>query len=193
MIEQTRFLSTVFLCSEFKLENYLLWSKFLQEKCFRWCLFAGKKSQKLEPAKISCHTVVRNRPLYIGTLSLALLVGVWSICCSFCCCFCVCVWVGGGKEGWGRCIQIVGAALREVSSEGLGIGREGKRTSLLPPSIPSLQHVLLFILHFSSLSPIWTREQATQKNTLQWGCGYGCFGFISLIYLHSFSYLNILQ
>ena len=136
MIEQTRFLSTVFLCSEFKLENYLLWSKFLQEKCFRWCLFAGKKSQKLEPAKISCHTVVRNRPLYIGTLSLALLVGVWSICCSFCCCFCVCVWVGGGKEGWGRCIQIVGAALREVSSEGLGIGREGKRTSLLPPSIP---------------------------------------------------------
>ena len=35
VIEQTRFLSTVFLCSEFKLENYLLWSKFLQEKCFR--------------------------------------------------------------------------------------------------------------------------------------------------------------
>ena len=29
-----------------------------------------------------------------------------------------------------------GAALREESSEGVGIGREGKRTSLLPPSIP---------------------------------------------------------
>ena len=30
VIEQTRFLSTLFLCSEFKLE-YLLWSKFLRE------------------------------------------------------------------------------------------------------------------------------------------------------------------
>ena len=28
MIKQTRFLSTVFLCSEFKFENKLLWSKF---------------------------------------------------------------------------------------------------------------------------------------------------------------------
>jgi len=48
-----------------------------------------------------------------------------------------------------------GAALREVNSEGVGIGREGKRTSLLPdPPFPSLQHFLLFILRFSSLSPI---------------------------------------
>ena len=64
----------------------------------------------------------------------------------------VCVWVGGGKGGWGRCIQIMGAALREVSSEGVGIGREGKRTSLLPPSIPLSSTV--FTRHFYSLSPI---------------------------------------
>ena len=35
MIEQTRFLSTVFSCSEFKF-GYLLRSKFLQEKCLRY-------------------------------------------------------------------------------------------------------------------------------------------------------------
>ena len=32
VIEQTRFLSTVFLCSEFKLENISLWGKFLRKK-----------------------------------------------------------------------------------------------------------------------------------------------------------------
>ena len=59
MIEQTRFLSTVFLCSEFKLEEFLLWSKSLQEFLFAGNSFCGslKKSRKLEPAKISCHTV----------------------------------------------------------------------------------------------------------------------------------------
>ena len=35
VIEQTRFLSTVFLCSEFKLENISLWGKFLRKKCLR--------------------------------------------------------------------------------------------------------------------------------------------------------------
>ena len=35
VIEQTRFLSTVFSCSEFKF-GYLLRSKFLQEKCLRY-------------------------------------------------------------------------------------------------------------------------------------------------------------
>ena len=35
VIEQTRFPSTVFLRSEFKLENILLWTKFLREKCLR--------------------------------------------------------------------------------------------------------------------------------------------------------------
>ena len=34
VIEQTRFLGTVFLCSEFRLE-YLLWSKFLRGKFVR--------------------------------------------------------------------------------------------------------------------------------------------------------------
>ena len=66
VIEQTQFLSTVFLYSEFKLEN-LLWSKFLWEKCLWQFLFAGiyfcrslekaQKSLKLEPAKILCQTV----------------------------------------------------------------------------------------------------------------------------------------
>ena len=67
MIEQTQFLSTVFLCSEFKLEN--TYSKvnfcgknvrgnfYLRELIFldRWKNRA--KSEKLEPAKISWHTV----------------------------------------------------------------------------------------------------------------------------------------
>ena len=40
MIEQTRFLSTVFSCSEFKF-GYLLWSKFLQEKCLRYFIYGN--------------------------------------------------------------------------------------------------------------------------------------------------------
>ena len=63
VIEQTRFLSTVFSCGEFKLENIYSGVNF----CGRNVLFAGtyvcgslekpQKTQKLEPAKISCHTV----------------------------------------------------------------------------------------------------------------------------------------
>ena len=40
VIEQTRFLGIVFLCSEFRLE-YLLRSKFLRGKFVRYFLFAG--------------------------------------------------------------------------------------------------------------------------------------------------------
>ena len=40
VIEQTRFLGIVFLCSEFRLE-YLLWSKFLRGKFVRYFLYAG--------------------------------------------------------------------------------------------------------------------------------------------------------
>ena len=69
----------LYMCSEFKLDDirstwvigcweYLLWSKFLREKCLLYLLFAGtlfcgsleksQKPQKLEPAKISCHKVL---------------------------------------------------------------------------------------------------------------------------------------
>ena len=65
MIEQTRFLSTEFLCSEFKLQKIysgILWGKnvccnfYLRELIFCRSL---KKSEelKLEPTKISCHTI----------------------------------------------------------------------------------------------------------------------------------------
>ena len=60
VIEQTWFLSTVFLYSKFKFEN-LLWSKFLREKCLWQFLFEGiyfcrlleklQKSQKFEQVK----------------------------------------------------------------------------------------------------------------------------------------------
>ena len=52
MIEQRQFLSIVFLCSEFKLEY--IYSNFFAESYFYGSV---EKSQKLEPAKISCHTV----------------------------------------------------------------------------------------------------------------------------------------
>ena len=62
MIEQTRFLSTVFLCSEFKLENIYSGVNFsgknfcgnfhLRELIFYGSLEKPQKSQKLEPAKI---------------------------------------------------------------------------------------------------------------------------------------------
>jgi len=66
VIEQTRFLNTVFLCSEFELENIYSGANFcgknvcgnfyLRELTFadRWT----EKSQKLEPTKISCRAVV---------------------------------------------------------------------------------------------------------------------------------------
>ena len=41
VIEQTRFLSTVFLCSEFKLENISLWGKFLRKKMFAVIFMCG--------------------------------------------------------------------------------------------------------------------------------------------------------
>ena len=69
MIEQTRFLSSVFLCSEFKLENIYSGVNFLGGKMFavifnyilRESILGGslEKSQKLEPAKSSCHRVFR--------------------------------------------------------------------------------------------------------------------------------------
>ena len=60
VIEQTRFLSTVFLCSEFKLENiYSGVNSCVKNVLFEGTFFCGSLeiSQKLEPAKISCHTV----------------------------------------------------------------------------------------------------------------------------------------
>ena len=63
VIEQTWFLSIVFLCSEFKLENISRWGIFLRKKMFAVIFICGNlflriagKSQKLELAKISRHT-----------------------------------------------------------------------------------------------------------------------------------------
>ena len=60
-----------FVCvANLSYREYLLWRKFLRTKCLRYFLFAGtyfcgsleksQNSQKLEPSKISCHTVVEN-------------------------------------------------------------------------------------------------------------------------------------
>ena len=63
MIEQTRFLSTVFLCNEFKLDNIYCGVNFCGKNVcgnfyLRELTFGSlEKSQKLEPAKISCHAV----------------------------------------------------------------------------------------------------------------------------------------
>ena len=67
MIEQTRFRNTVFLCSEFKLENIypkvnfcgenMCGNFYLQALIFADSWKIGKKTQKLEPAKISSYTV----------------------------------------------------------------------------------------------------------------------------------------
>ena len=65
VIEQTRFVSTVFLCSEFKLETIYSGVNFCRKNVcgnfyLRGTYSCGslKKPQKLEPAKISCHTVL---------------------------------------------------------------------------------------------------------------------------------------
>ena len=64
VIEQTRFLSTVFLCCEFKSENIYSGVNFCgKHVCgnfyLRELIFADRleKSQILEPAKIFCHPV----------------------------------------------------------------------------------------------------------------------------------------
>ena len=60
-----------FVCvANLSYREYLLWRTFLRTKCLRYFLFAGtyfcgsleksQNSQKLEPSKISCHTVVKN-------------------------------------------------------------------------------------------------------------------------------------
>ena len=71
VIEQTRFLDTVFLCSEFRLEypgvNFcgknLCDNFYLRELNFCGSLKKKnpEKSQKLEPRKILCHTVVERQ------------------------------------------------------------------------------------------------------------------------------------
>ena len=86
MIEQTRFLSTAFLCSELKLEYIYSGINFCGKNasgnffggnyCVLLC-FCGslKKAQKLEPAKISCHTVSLVYPnfvCFVDSLSLFL-------------------------------------------------------------------------------------------------------------------------
>ena len=66
VIEQTRFLSIAFLCSEFMLENIYSGANFCGKNVcgnfhLRELIFADRwteKSQKLEPSKISCRTVV---------------------------------------------------------------------------------------------------------------------------------------
>ena len=75
MIEQTLFLGAVFLCGESKLENIFYGLNFCGknfEVYLRELIFADrwknrqkkqkKNSPKLEPAKISCHTVIDSLP-----------------------------------------------------------------------------------------------------------------------------------
>ena len=77
MIEQTQFLSTVFLCSEFKLEDIYSGVDLLGKKfCANFFFFVETnflrivekivKSQKLEPVKISCHTVSHGITVGLG-------------------------------------------------------------------------------------------------------------------------------
>ena len=74
MIEQTRFLGAVFLCSEFKLENIYSGVNFCR-KMFAVIFFAAtyfcgslekpQKLQKLEPAKIFVPDVILNKLIII--------------------------------------------------------------------------------------------------------------------------------
>ena len=78
VIEQTRFLSTVFLCSEFKLADIYSGVNFLgKNACANFFFFWREtkflrivekiaKSQKLEPVKISCHTVSHGTTVGLG-------------------------------------------------------------------------------------------------------------------------------
>ena len=89
VIEQTRFLRTVFLSSEFKLENICSGVNFLWEKCLRQFLFAviysGSlgKSQKLEPAKISSNTVCVSHLILIQKLKPSYLAAPSVLSVSF--------------------------------------------------------------------------------------------------------------
>ena len=73
MIEQTRFLSTVFLCSEFKLENIYSGVNFCGKNVcgnfYLWeLIFADRwKMQKLEPAKLSCGNLTRSSDSTVPT------------------------------------------------------------------------------------------------------------------------------
>ena len=71
----TQFLSTVVLCSEFKSEDIYSGVNFLRKKydvCANFFFvetnFWGslKKSQKLEPVKLSCHTVSHSTTVGLG-------------------------------------------------------------------------------------------------------------------------------
>ena len=78
MIEQTLFLSTVFLCSELKLEYIYSGANFCGKNACGNFFFCGslEKAQKLEPTKISCHTVwlvyLVNFVCFVDSLSLFL-------------------------------------------------------------------------------------------------------------------------
>ena len=77
VIEQTRFLSTVFLCSEFKLENISLWGKFLRKKMFEVIFICGnlflriagkiakiKTPQKFRATQYTLPSVKINQPRF---------------------------------------------------------------------------------------------------------------------------------
>ena len=75
MIELTQFLSTVVLCSEFKSEDIYSGVNFLRKNMMFALIFffvetnfwgSLKKSQKLEPVKLSCHTVSHSTTVGLG-------------------------------------------------------------------------------------------------------------------------------
>ena len=76
VIKQTQFLSTVLLCSEFKLEDIYSEVDFLGKNVCANFFFCGNlflrivekitKSQKLEPVKNSCHTVSHGTTVAMG-------------------------------------------------------------------------------------------------------------------------------
>ena len=69
IIEETRFLSTVFLCKEFKLDNIYsgvnFGGKIVAGTYFCGSLKKTQRSQKLEPEKIWCHTVDHFQVTYL--------------------------------------------------------------------------------------------------------------------------------
>ena len=90
VIEQARFLSTVFLCRKFKLENINSEIKFCTKNVcgnfyLRELLFVDHwkklhKSQNLEPAKILCHTVV---DLLTSRIACTFLPSLWHLMMIF--------------------------------------------------------------------------------------------------------------